>query len=192
MLQFCWQWSHNVRLVNTIQIRDSLLYAACFVSMVMEWESPCPLAFCGGDRFCWVTIVTKHLTYGKLFWFLINFTWWTFWDHCQQNWSIFTCLTPVEPKSWPLTFSSITTKRYVVDRSNYTFSESVWQEESVGMVFDKIEATFEFDPCTNYFVTPGLLYRKWHGSNMKYWSLAPYQHNKITKPCVTFQLSKSS
>ena len=37
---------------------------------------------------------------------------------------IFTCLTPVEPKIWPLTFPSITMKRYVVDRSNYTFSES--------------------------------------------------------------------
>ena len=24
------------------------------------------------------------------------------------------------------------------------------------MVFDNIEATFEFDPCTNYFVTPRL------------------------------------
>ena len=24
------------------------------------------------------------------------------------------------------------------------------------MVFDNIEATFEFDPCTNYFVTPML------------------------------------
>ena len=46
----------------------------------------------------------KHLTYGKLFWFFILFTWWTFWDHCQQNWNIFTCLTPVEPKIWPLTF----------------------------------------------------------------------------------------
>ena len=22
------------------------------------------------------------------------------------------------------------------------------------MVFDKVEATFEFDPCTNYLVTP--------------------------------------
>ena len=44
-----------------------------------------------------------------------------FWDHCQQNWIIFTCLTPVEPINWPLTFSSITVKRYVVDRSNYTF-----------------------------------------------------------------------
>ena len=34
---------------------------------------------------------------------------------------IFTCLTPVKPKNWPLTFSSITTKRYVADRSNNTF-----------------------------------------------------------------------
>ena len=37
----------------------------------------------------------------------------------------FTCLTSVEPKIWPLTFSSISKKRYVVDRSNYTFSESL-------------------------------------------------------------------
>ena len=32
----------------------------------------------------------------------------------------------------------------------------------------------------------------WPGSNMKYWSLAPYQHNKVIKPCVSFQLNKSS
>ena len=64
------QWSQNAHLVNTIQIQNSLLYAACFVTMVMEWESQCPLAECGADRLCCVTIVTKHLTYGKLFWFL--------------------------------------------------------------------------------------------------------------------------
>ena len=46
-------------------------------------------------------------------------------DHCHQNGSILTCLTPVEPKLLPLTSSSITTKRYVVDRSSYTFSESL-------------------------------------------------------------------
>ena len=65
----------------------------------------------------------KHATHRKLFWVWIVFTRGAFWDHCQQNWIIFTCLTPVEPKNWPQTFSSITTKRYVVDRSNYTFSE---------------------------------------------------------------------
>ena len=48
----------------------------------------------------------------------------------------------------------MSTKRYVVDRSNYTFSELLKQKESVGMVFDNIEATFELDPCTNYLVTP--------------------------------------
>ena len=30
------------------------------------------------------------------------------------------------------------------------------QAESVGMVFDNIEGTFEFDPCINYLVTPRL------------------------------------
>ena len=35
------------------------------------------------------------------------------------------------------------------------------------MDFDNIEATFEFDPCTNLFVTPGFLYRMWPDSNMK-------------------------
>ena len=125
MLQFCWLWSQNARLLKTIQIQNSLLYAACFVTMVMEWGRQCPLANNWADRLCWVTIVTKHLTYDKLFGFLIVFTWWTFWDHCQQNRIIFTYLTPVELKYWPLTFSSITTKRYVVDRSNYTFSELV-------------------------------------------------------------------
>ena len=58
------------------------------------------------------------------------------------------------------------------------------------MVLNNIEATFEFDPCTNYLVTPGFLYKMWPGSNMKYWSLDPYQHNEIIKPFVSFQLRK--
>ena len=81
----------------------------------MQLESYFPLT----DHLCCVTIVTKNFTYGKLFWFLIVFTWWTFLDHCQQNWSIFTCLTPVESKTWTLTISSITFKQYSIDGSNW-------------------------------------------------------------------------
>ena len=75
MLEFCWQWSQYARLVNIIQIQNSLLYAACFVTMLMQWESQCPLADNGVDRLSCVTIVMKHLTYGNLFWcsiYLIN------------------------------------------------------------------------------------------------------------------------
>ena len=36
MLQFCWKWFQNARLVNTIQILNSLLYVAGFVIMVMQ------------------------------------------------------------------------------------------------------------------------------------------------------------
>ena len=39
MIQFCWQWSQNARLVNTIQIQNSLLCVAGFGNMVMLWES---------------------------------------------------------------------------------------------------------------------------------------------------------
>ena len=67
-------------------------------------------------------MLPKHSTHSKLFWIWIVFTRRAFWNHCPQNWTIFTCLNPEEPKNWPLTFSSITTKRYIVDRSNYTFS----------------------------------------------------------------------
>ena len=68
--------------------------------------------------------VNKTCTYSKLFCILIVFTRRTFYDICQQNRSIFTCLTPVEPKTCPFPFSSVTTKQYIVDWSNYTFSES--------------------------------------------------------------------
>ena len=68
----------------------------------------------------WTLTFSRHnhvtetcYTYSKLFWIWILFTRRAFWDHCQQNRTIFTCLTPVEPKIWPLTFSSITTKRCV-------------------------------------------------------------------------------
>ena len=50
-----------------------------------------------------------------------------------------------------------TTKRYIVDGSIFIWLISKKKVESVSKVFDRIEATFEFDPCTNYFVTPGLL-----------------------------------
>ena len=36
MIQFCWQWPQNARLVNTIQIQNSLLCVACFGYMVMQ------------------------------------------------------------------------------------------------------------------------------------------------------------
>ena len=67
-----------------------------------------------------ITMLPKHATHSKLFWIWIVFTRRAFWDHCQRNWGIFICLTPVEPKIWPMTFS-ITMKRCVVDRSKYTF-----------------------------------------------------------------------
>ena len=121
MIQFCWQWSQNVHLVNTMKNQNSLPYVRCIVTMVTQqkrsanghWLSHC------------ITMLPKHATHSKLMWIWIVFTRRAFWDHYQQNWTIFTCLTPVEPKNWPLTFSSITTKRYVVDRSDYTFSESL-------------------------------------------------------------------
>ena len=37
-------------------------------------------------------------THSKLFWIWNVFTRRAFWDHCQQNWGIFTCLIPVDPK----------------------------------------------------------------------------------------------
>ena len=157
MLQVCWQWSQNVHQVKSIKNENSLPYVRCFVTMVTQQRRSPPQKTNGHGLSHFITMVTKHAAYSKLFWIWIVFTRRVFWDHCQQNWSIFIYLTPVEPKYLPLTFSSITKERYVVDRSKYTFSESVWQEESIGIVFDKIEWTFEFDPCTNYFATPGLL-----------------------------------
>ena len=141
-----------------------------------------------------VTIVTKHMyTYGKLFWFLIVFTWWTFWDHCQQNWSISICFTPVEPKTWPLTFSSISTKRYFVERSNYTFFWIVITRGICWYGFWKPWSNFWIWPLYKLSCDPtGFLYRVWPGSNMKWWSLDPYQHNKIIKPFVSFQLIKGA
>ena len=59
-------------------------------------------------------------------------------------------------KVWHLTFYSISTKRYVVVRWNYTFSESVWNL-LVCFLTTLIEATLEFDPGTNYFVTSSRL-----------------------------------
>ena len=34
----------------------------------------------------------NHATHSKLFWIWNVFTRRAFWDHCQQNWGIFTCL----------------------------------------------------------------------------------------------------
>ena len=58
------------------------------------------------------------------------------------------------------------------------------------MVFDNSKATFEFDPCKLSCDPQASLYRMWPGSNTKYWSLDPYQHDEIMKPFVSFQLIK--
>ena len=36
MIQFCWQWSQNVHLVNTMKNQNSLPYVRWFVTMVMQ------------------------------------------------------------------------------------------------------------------------------------------------------------
>ena len=106
--------------------------------------------------------------------------------HRQQNSSILTLLTPIEPKTWPLTFSLITTTRYVVDRSNYIFSESLKEEESVGMVFENIEATFNLTPvntlcnvtqasCTGY-------------NPAEIWNIGPWSHTNIIKSSCSLYL----
>ena len=58
------------------------------------------------------------------------------------------------------------------------------------MVFDNIEATFEFDPCTNYLVTPWLPVQVTR-QQYEIVILGP-QHHEIIKPFISFQLSKLS
>ena len=120
MIQCCRQWSQNVHKVNTMKNQNSLPYVRYCVTMATQQKQSAK----GNKLSHCITMLPKHATHGKLFWIWIVFTRRAFWDHCQQNRIIFTCLTPVEPKYWPLTFSSfssITTKRYVLDKSNYTF-----------------------------------------------------------------------
>ena len=44
--------------------------------------------------------------------------------------------------------------------------------------FDNIETTFEFDPGTNYLVTPGFLYRMWPAA---IWNIDPWSHTNMIK-----------
>ena len=65
--------------------------------MVMQWENKWPLT----DHLYRITMVTKHCTYGKLFWFSIVFTRWTFWGTISSKIGAFLRirpLGPVEPK----------------------------------------------------------------------------------------------
>ena len=36
LIQFCWKWSQNVHLVNTMKNQNSLTYVRCFVTMVTQ------------------------------------------------------------------------------------------------------------------------------------------------------------
>ena len=181
MLQFCWLWSQNAHLVNTIQIQNRLLCVACFGNMVMKWEVSVH----------WLTVLLRYHSNKashilQTIWFFIVLTWWTFWDHCQQNWIIFYLFDPCRAKN--LTFD-LFFNNYETVRHRQVKLYFFW---IVIMSLVNIEATFEFDPCTNYLVTPspGFLYRMWPDSNLKSWSLDPYQYNEIIKPFVSFQLSK--
>ena len=95
--------------------------------------------------------------------------------------------------NWPLTFSSITTKWYVVDRPNYTFFLNRYGKRNLLVWFlTTLKQLLNLTPVQTILWPPGFLYRMWPGSNMKWWSLDPYQHNEIIKPFVSFQLSKLS
>ena len=58
MLQFGWQWSQNVHLVNTIKNLNSLL--RCLSTMVMQ-QRRSMTTHCIG-----LTMLTKHASYAKL------------------------------------------------------------------------------------------------------------------------------
>ena len=61
------------------------------------------------------------------------------------------------------------------------------------MVFDNIEATFEFDPCTNCLVTPRLPVQDVTRQQYEILILDPIpKFKKNVKPCKPFQLNKSS
>jgi len=51
---------------------------------------------------------------------------------------MFALLTTVGPKMRPLTFLVITQKRYILDMSNYIFSESLGLQEYFGIIFYSI------------------------------------------------------
>ena len=102
-------------LVNTFPIQNSLLCVACFGNVVMQWESQCPLA----DRFC---CVTRSIEASHIWQTILIF-------HCIYLMNIlrplpaklehFYLFDPCRAKN--LTFISITTKRYFVDKSKYRF-----------------------------------------------------------------------
>ena len=73
------------------------------------------------------------------------------------NFTISTCLTHTEPKSWPLTLSSITTKRFIVDWSNYTFLNHYNKSILLVWLLTTLrQFVFEFHPYTIYFMTSRL------------------------------------
>ena len=108
MLQFCWQWSQNIHQVNTMKIQNSLPYVRCFgyaAKMVSQWTLSFSL-HSHVNEICQI-LLAEHF------------------ETIASKIAEFYLFDPVKPKTWPLTFSSISTKRYVVNRSNYTFSESL-------------------------------------------------------------------
>ena len=66
-------------------------------------------------------------------------------------------LTPIEPKTWPLTFLVVTQERYILDTSNYTFSESLWQEEPIGWFLTQFEQVWNLNLCKVSFSCQKLL-----------------------------------
>ena len=133
MLQFCWQWSQNVHQVNTmknyvstIQIQNSLLYVACFGNMVRAYTVRKLVSM------HWLTVFTysnhsnesSHILQISLIF------------HCIYLMNIlrplpvklehFYLFDPCRVKNltFDLFFNNYETV-YAVDRSNYTFSESL-------------------------------------------------------------------
>ena len=63
MIQFCWQWSQNVHLVNTMKNQNSFPNERCFVAMVTQQKRSAN----GHLHSDCITMLPKHATHSKLF-----------------------------------------------------------------------------------------------------------------------------
>ena len=55
-------------------------------------------------------------------------------------------IAKIDKRHSPLTFKPVTWEPYIRDRSNYTFSDSLQQEDDTDMVCSKFWPTLKFEP----------------------------------------------
>ena len=190
MIKFCWQWSQNVHLVHTMKNQNSFPYMRCFVTMVTQQKNCQPMDTYFLTAYPCYRNMLHIANYSEFELYLPD----EYFETIASKIGPFGLFDPCRAKKMT---SDLFINNYETVRRRQVKPHFFWIVITRGICWyggflTTLKQLLNLTPVQTILWPPGFLYRMWPGSNMKWWSLDPYQHNEIIKPFVSFQLSKLS